>query len=123
MAHDEMLAMRLRDALSGRRGVTEKRMFGGICFMLRGHMLCGIGKPGFMFRVGREHEAEALARPAATPTEFNGRRMRGFVWVDPACGSQELEGWIALAEKFVATLPPRETGAPKRSRIIPARRS
>jgi hypothetical protein len=76
-----------------------------------------------MFRVGREHEAEALARPAATPTEFNGRRMRGFVWVDPACGSQELEGWIALAEKFVATLPPRETGAPKRSRIIPARRS
>ena len=50
MPHDEMQAVGLRDALSGRRGVTEKRMFGGVCFMLRGHMLCGIGKRGFIDR-------------------------------------------------------------------------
>src|SRR5262245_65723446 len=109
MPHDDTL---LRAALAGRRGVTEKRMFGGVCFMLRGHMLCGIGKPGFMFRVGRDQEAEALARPAAQAMEFGGRRMRGFVWVDPAaCTPRDLAAWVVLAEKFVATLPARNAVA------------
>jgi TfoX N-terminal domain len=129
MAHDEMLEVGLRDALSRRRGVTDKRMFGGICFMLRGHMLCGIGKSGFMFRVGQEQQAEALARPGARPMEFGGRRMRGFVWVDPAaCAARDLEAWIVLAEKFVATLPARDSPATTRRRqsrksTTPARRS
>src|SRR5262245_12304204 len=122
MPHDDTL---LRAALSSRRGVTEKRMFGGICFMLRGHMLCGIGKPGFMFRVGRDQEAEALARPAAWPMEFGGRRMRGFVWVDPAaCTPRDLAAWVVLAEKFVATLPARTAFATSagRNAAAPARR-
>src|SRR5262245_35105580 len=130
MAHDARLAMRLRDALADRRGVTEKRMFGGVCFMLRGHMLCGIGKRGFMFRVGKDQDAEALARPAAMPMEFGRRRMHGFVWVDPAaCGARDLAGWLALAEKFVATLPARGPAATtrrrgaKRSPVTPVRRS
>ena len=95
---------RMRTALDGRKGVAEKKMFGGVCFMLRDHMLCGTGKPGFMFRVGRDQEAEALARLM----DFNGRRMRGFVWVDPThCDARALRRWIALAERYVAALPPK----------------
>jgi hypothetical protein len=56
------LAERVRKALSGKRAITEKKMFGGICFLLRSHMLCGTGKQGFMFRVGRAQHAKALDR-------------------------------------------------------------
>ncbi len=101
-------AAQLREALAGLKGVTEKRMFGGVCFMLRDHMLCGTGKPGFMFRVGPEGEAEALSRRGAERMAFNGREFRGFVWVDPeACGARDLGGWIALAKSYVDRLPPK----------------
>ncbi len=109
MAPSEELASRLRRALADRGGVTEKRMFGGVCFMLRDHMLCGTGKPGFMFRIGTDQEAGALKRPGAKPMVFNGRRMRGFVWVDPArCSERDLEEWVLLAERYVAALPAKK---------------
>ena len=99
---------RLRRALAGRRAVTEKRMFGGTCFLLREHMLCGTGKPGFMFRVGKAQHARALARRGASPVVFDGRAFAGFVWVDPeACDARALRSWIALAERYVKSLPPR----------------
>ncbi len=92
MAVDDQLATRLRTALSDRTGVTEIRMFGCLCFMLDGNMLCGVGSPGFMFRVGKERVAEALSRPGATPFVFTGRRMGGLVWVDPAkCDARHLQ--------------------------------
>jgi hypothetical protein len=110
MAYDEAQAERLRRALAGRRAVTEKRMFGGLCFMLRDHMLCGIGWEGLMFRVGEAREAVALARPGATLMEIGERKMRGFIWVDPAaCGARELTRWVALAEDYVASLPPKKS--------------
>ena len=62
MTSDPEPTSRLRRALADHSGVSEKRMFGGVCFMLREHMLCGTGKPGFMFRVGMDQEAEALGR-------------------------------------------------------------
>jgi hypothetical protein len=100
---------RLRRALAGRRSVTEKRMFGGTCFLLRQHMLCGTGKPGFMFRVGKARHAEALKRKGASLVVFSGRTFEGFVWVDPrACDARALRGWIALAESYVKSLPPRK---------------
>ena len=109
MAHDERLAGRLRAVLSVRKRVTEREMFGGVCFMLRDHMLCGVGKPGYMFRVGVDRESRALRRRGARIVDFNGRRMHGFIWVDPArCGARELRGWIALAEAYVSTLPTRK---------------
>jgi len=103
------LAERVRAALKGRKGVTERNMFGGTCFLLREHMLCGTGKPGFMFRVGKERGGAALRRKGASPMEFNGRRFEGFVWVDPdACNARNLKSWIALAESYVAKLPPKK---------------
>ena len=103
---NEALAERLRKALAGRRGIGEKKMFGGACFLLRGNMLCGTGRTDFMFRVGKDQDAAALARPGARPMDFTGRAMRGFVWVDPAkCDARALRDWIAMAETYVGKLP------------------
>jgi hypothetical protein len=109
--HDGMaLAERVRKALGEKRNVTEKRMMGGVCFLLRKHMLCGTAKQGYLFRVGREQDTEALARPGATTLAFTGARKPGFVWVEPdACDARALKGWVALAERYVATLPPKRT--------------
>jgi TfoX/Sxy family transcriptional regulator of competence genes len=101
----EALADRLRRVLAGRKGVSEKRMFGGVCFLLRGNMLCGTAKSDFMFRVGKEQDAEALARPGARPMDFTGRKMPGFVWVDATCDARALKRWVDLAEKYVGMLP------------------
>lgn len=103
---NEVLADRLRKALAGRGNIVERRMFGGVCFLLRGNMLCGTGKADFMFRIGKDQDAEALSRKGARKMDFTGRPMQGFVWVDPdACDSRALKRWIDLAEKYVGTLP------------------
>ena len=106
MPHDPHLAERMRAALARRAGIAERAMFGGYCWMLNGNMLCGVEVGRFMFRVGKDQEAEALARPGTLPIVFAGRPMRGFVWVDEArCRGRGLETWIDLASRFVRTLP------------------
>jgi len=104
----EALAERIRGHLKGRRNVSEKRMFGGVCFLLRGNMLCGTSKGRLMVRVGEAQDATALARPGARPMNFTGRVMKGFVWVDSkGYAGAALGRWIALAEKYVGKLPPK----------------
>ena len=111
MAYDEGLAGRMRDALVGMAGISEKRMMGGVCFFLDGNMLGGAdrtkaGQGRFMFRVGKDNQAAALARPGAWAMEQGGRRMGGLVFVDEAaCDDGALRDWIALALGFVGTLP------------------
>lgn len=108
MPHDPHLADMLRGALAGRPGITEKAMFGGYCWMLNGNMLCGVGVDRFMFRVGKELEAEALKRPGAEPVSFSGRKMGGIVWVQAdACLKTGLDNWIDLAARFGGSLPPK----------------
>ena len=69
-------------------------------------MLCGTGKTDFMFRVGKEQDAEALRRLGARPMDITGKVMKGFVWVDPeSCDRRALARWIALAERYVGKLP------------------
>lgn len=81
-------------------------MFGGYCWMLRGNMLCGVEVGRFMFRVGKDLEAEALARPGASPMDITGRPMRGFVWVRAeAAEGRALRVWINLASRYVGALP------------------
>ena len=111
MAYDEELAARFRAALDGTAGISEKRMMGGVCFFLHGNMIGGAdrtrtGERRFMFRVGKDNQAEALERPGAEAVEMGGRRMGGFVFVDAdACDQAALDGWIALALGFIRTLP------------------
>ena len=107
MAYDEELAERIRRALAGRQGVSEKKMFGGIAFMLRGNMCCGIVRDDLMVRVGPERHEEALAQPHARPMDFTGRPMRGMVYVTPeGCRTDEaLKRWVEQGLNFAATLP------------------
>lgn len=106
MPYDEKLADRLRHVLGGRVGITEQRMFGGLCFLLKGNMLCGVHRERLMFRIGKAQDAEALARPGARPMDITGKPMAGFVFVDPvACDKQALVRWVELSERFVGPLP------------------
>jgi len=85
-------------------------MFGGVCFMLRDHMLCAASPRGYLFRVGKEQSGAALLRPGARIMEMNGRRYEGYVRVDPErCAGRALGEWLALAEKYVATLPSKRS--------------
>lgn len=106
---NEVLATRLRAVLKGKRGVAEKKMFGGLCFLLRGNMLCGTGKADFMFRVGKAQDAAALKRAGARPMDITGRVMQGFVWVDPSkCDARSLKAWLAMAQRYVGALPAKK---------------
>jgi len=109
MAANEVLAERMRDILAERENIEERRMFGGLCFLMNGNMLCGVSGSGgdrFMFRVGKALEAEALERPGAAPMDFTGRKMGGLVWVDPDEAIKSgLDDWVDLAVQFVGALP------------------
>ena len=106
MAIDEGLAERIREALGSAR-TTEKKMFGGLAFMSRGHMFIGIAKEALMVRVGPAAYADALKRPHAREMDFTGRPMKGYVFVDPAGfeGDEDLFYWVHAGLDFVATLP------------------
>jgi hypothetical protein len=106
MAYDQGTAELLRDALAG-EAVTEKKMFGGLCFLLHGNMICGVHKRGTMFRVGKPNDATALALPGVQPMIFTGKIMAGFVETsDEATADDAIRGQlIGLALSFVKTLP------------------
>lgn len=106
MPHDPHLADLMRQAFTGRRGITEKKMFGGYCWMLHGNMLCGVEVGRYMFRVGKALEAEALAQPGAGVMDITGKPMAGFVWVDAdAALERDLCWWIDFAARYVGSLP------------------
>ena len=115
MAYDETLAQRIRELLADKHSVVEKKLFGGIAFMLRGNMACGIVKDELMVRVGPERYDDALARPHARPMDFTGRPMKGMVYVGPEGlrSDADLAGWVRRGVEFAATLPakkPSSTG-------------
>jgi TfoX N-terminal domain len=106
MPYDPELADEMRLALRQRKNIVERKMFGDYCWMLNGNMLCGVEAGRFMFRVGKDLETEALARPGARPMDITGKPMKGFVWVDARCALDAgLPTWIDLAAKYVRTLP------------------
>ena len=108
MAYDEDLADRIREQIGGDPALSEKKMFGGYCWMLHGNMLCGVEVGRFMFRVGKDQEAEALSRPGASPMDITGRPMKGFVWVDASQAVGEgLESWIDMAARYIDGLAPK----------------
>jgi TfoX/Sxy family transcriptional regulator of competence genes len=104
----EELAERIRGQIGLLPGITERKMFGGLAFMLDGNMLVGLLKDGgLLARVGKPGYADALARPGAAPMTFTGREMSGFVQVhDEGIETDAaLADWIELARRFVITLP------------------
>lgn len=113
MPVSEPFADRVRTLLKPEPGLSERKMFGGICFMIHGNMVCGIsGDDQLMVRVGPEAYEEALALPDARPMDFTGRPMKGYVYVEPeSCREPEaLATWLERALEFVRTLPPKGGG-------------
>ena len=102
MAFDEKLATRIRRLLAHRKAVTERNMFGGICFMLNGKMCCGIVRNDLCVRVGPDHYEEALRQMHARPMDFTGRPLRGFVYVAPGGlrTDASLQTWLERAERY-----------------------
>ncbi|MDX1440596.1 MAG: TfoX/Sxy family protein [Rubricoccaceae bacterium] len=109
MAYDEGLAQRIRNLLQDRGDVVEKKMFGGLCFMIRGHMACGIVQDELMVRVGKEAYEEALALPHAREMDFTGRALKGMVYVgvDGIADNKGLAAWVARGTAHAESLPPK----------------
>ncbi len=107
MGYDEGLAERIRGILDERQGVSEKRMFGGIAFLIGGHMCVGIVKDDLMVRVGREAHERLLRQAHARPMDFTGRPMKGFLYV-ASLGLEadaDLERWVEHGVEYALSLP------------------
>ena len=107
MTLDEGLAQRIRDQISGLAGYEEKRMFGGIGFLLRGNMACGVNKENLIIRVGPDYYQEALSKPNIKVFDMTGKAMTGWVVVTDT-GYQkdaDFQGWVDRGVAFALTLP------------------
>ncbi len=110
MAYNEELAQRVRDVLIGRgESPQERKMFGGLCFMIQGHMCCGIVKEELMVRVGPEQYEEAHTKKGGRPMDFTGRPLKGMVYVgqEGFRGAKALGQWVDRGLSFVHELPPK----------------
>ena len=128
MSYDETLASRIRAVLGDRTDVVEKKMFGGLCFMVGGAMCCGLTKADFMVRVGSDQYDDALAQPHARPMDFTGRPLAGMVYVAPEGlrTRPTLAKWVGRGVTFVSSLPPkaarkRERGSDAKGTVKSAR--
>jgi TfoX/Sxy family transcriptional regulator of competence genes len=108
MAYDEELAARVRAELGSRGDVTERKMFGGLAFMVAGNMCCGVNGDDLMLRIGAE-AGTALEDRHARPMDFTGRPLTGFVYVDAegTAAESDLRRWVGRALEFAETLPPK----------------
>ncbi len=109
MAYDQGLAQRIRELLAGTPDLIEKKMFGGVGFLLRGNMACGVNQDRLIVRVGPERYEEALAHPQAAPFDMTGRAMKGWVFVNPEGikSDDDLRAWLQRGADFALTLPPK----------------
>jgi len=119
MPFDEGLAERIREVLRSARGISEKRMFGGLAFLSGGYMFVGISGDALMARVGPANYTRALSRPHAREMDFTGTPMKGYVFVDPPgfAADADLAQWVHECRTFVHSLPPKNNvPAPRRRR-------
>jgi hypothetical protein len=105
MAYDEGLAQRIREQITDQTGVTEKKMFGGLSFLLNGNMACGVIKDELIVRVGPQ--SDTVHQPHARPFDFTGRPMSGWVVVEPAGfeSGHSLQQWLEQGIHFAQSLP------------------
>ena len=121
MAYDEQLVERIRGVLGDDIGFGEKKMFGGVCFLLHGNMVAGVATDDLMVRVGPDAWADALAQPHAREMDFTGRSMKGYVFVAPdgVAEDADLQAWLDRALAFVGSLPPKEKTAKEKKAKAP----
>ena len=109
MVTDDPLSGRIRQILSERGRVSERKMFGGACFMINGNMCVGTWKGSLIVRLDRKNHHETLAEPHTKPAAMNGRVMRGWALVEPAGieSENDLTGWLDRAASFAESLSPK----------------
>ena len=111
MAYDEALAARIRKVLGGKKGVVEKKMFGGVAFLLNGNMCVGVHQDSMIVRLDPDATAEALKEKHTRVFDLTGRPMKGWILVEPAglATDAKLRRWIDVAARFAGALP-KKTG-------------
>lgn len=124
MPYDEGLAERIREHFEGRRDVSEKKMFGGLCVLVNGNMCCGIVKDELMLRVGADGYDEALAEPHAREMDFTGRALKGMIYVscEGFAEDEDLAAWLDRADRFARSLPAKAEKKAKPSKKKAARK-
>lgn len=107
MPYNEETADRVRPLMHRRKGFSERKMFGGVGFLLHGHMCCGVWKEFLILRIGAANYEEALRNAFTKEFDITGRPMTGWVMVSPEgiAEDDELKAWIEQAIQFVRTLP------------------
>ena len=109
MAFDEGLAHRIRETLMDQQGLTEKKMFGGLAFMVHGNMACGVTGDEIMVRIGPDNYEDATAQAHVRPFDMTGKRMKGWVLVSPEAHENDevLAAWVQRGIDFALSLPPK----------------
>lgn len=109
MAYDESLAERVRELLAIRPGLTERKMFGGVAWMLDGNMACGVAGDELLVRVAADDRERALAEEHTRVFDMTGRPMKGFVCVTPAgvADDEALASWVDVGADYATSLPPK----------------
>ncbi len=109
MPHDEDLELRIHEVLSGLPDLIDKRMFGGVGFLVKGNMACGVHKDALIVRVGPSAYEETLTRSHTRPFDITGRPMKGWVMVEREGyrSDQDLQEWVQQGISFALTLPPK----------------
>lgn len=106
MAYDKSLAQMVSILLEGRPGFNEKKMFGGVCFLLHGNMACGVLDKDLIVRVGPQNYEDSLTLPHTRPFDFTGRPMKGWVVVSAEdLATEEITSWVERGVAFALTLP------------------
>jgi TfoX/Sxy family transcriptional regulator of competence genes len=109
MAYDEALAQRIREVLEGSAGLIEKKMFGGVGFMIQGNMACGVNKEDLIVRVGPDGYEQALNQAHTRVFDMTGRPMKGWITVSAEGyeDQRELTEWVNKGVDFARSLPPK----------------
>jgi len=109
MAFDEGLSQRIREILQNQQGVVEKKMFGGVAFMVNGNMSVGVVRSDLMVRVGPDNYEDSLSELYARPMDFTGKPLKGFVYVDQKGveADKNLAYWVKQGLEFALSLPPK----------------
>ena len=107
MSYSKSLAARIQQVVGTRRGVVEKKMFGGVGFLFKGNMMVGVWQNSLIARLGAEQADEALRQPHVREFDITGRAMKGWVMVEPegVATAADLHDWVTQAVTFVKTLP------------------
>jgi TfoX/Sxy family transcriptional regulator of competence genes len=109
VAYDEVFAARVRGVLGDRNGLTEKRMFGGLAFLLNGNMACAVHGDELILRLAAGQAEEAVGEPHVRVFDMTGRPMKGWVLVSAEAleSNTALSSWVGRGAEFAASLPPK----------------